>query len=374
MSSPVPYLDFQQFKIEELIKKYDFFSTNKLFAEVYKVQQKENGHFYIANVSRPEDKDDDEQSPMRMTKIIYNIDYPSVLEIIGYSKAKFENELRTVVITEYYPNGNLSDMINSEKSGNPFPGWNMTKKLISIYGIASGILYMHMRNYIHRDLKPSKIVMDESLFPKIRGFNVLISCDDEAMEKHFKGTPEYMAPEILRREQSTKAMDVYSFAMIVYELITLKKPFEDIHNTNIIKILQRVQQGNMPEIDDSVPESFKKLIQQCWAQEPDERPTFNQIVHSLRTDPGFIIDGVNKDEYLDYIKYLDHYSIIKAKRRSSLSVSTEEEVQQLRDQLASKTDENNQLREEIEKLKRSLLEEKEKYNDAMQQLENLQKQ
>lgn len=372
MTNNLPFLDFDQFTNMTLIKKYDFFTTNKLFSEVYKIEEKETGEHFIANVSRPEESEETD-SPLLMANNVYNFDHPSLLKVIGYSKTKIDNVPRTVVITEYFSKGILSDYINSEKSGSPKAGWTNTKKLISIYGIASGLLYLHSHNFIHRDIKPSKILLDDSLFPVIRGFNVLIKSDDKDSEKVFKGNPEYMAPEILMREKSTKAMDVYSFAMVIYEIITLKKPFDDINHPNIIQVLQRVQQGKLPNLDESIPEAFRDLIQRCWSLDPEERPTFNEIVRLLRTDPDFIFDGVDKEEFFDYVKLLDHYQIIKTKRRSSLtSGSSNQEVQSLRELLVAKTSENNLLREEIENLKRSLNEQKEKLNVAMEQLHSLQ--
>ena len=371
MASDLPCIDFQQFDNITLIKKYDFFRTNKLFSEVYKIQEKETGEQFIANISRPEDTDTDAMPPLQMASNLYNLDHPSILKVIGYSKTEINNEKRMVVITEYFSNGILSDMITAERSGHPNPNWTNTKKLISIYGIASGLLYLHSHNFIHRDIKPSKILLDDSLFPVIRGFNVLIKCDDKNSEKEFKGTPEYMAPEILMREKSTKAMDVYSFAMIMYEVITNKKPFDDLKNPNVIQVLQRVQQGKMPLFDSSTPECFKELIQRCWNRDPEERPTFKEIIHLLRTNPDFIFDGVEKDEFFDYVKYLDHYQKITMRRRSSLTNGPLHEAQSLRDQLEAKTNENNHLKEEIEKLKRSLNEERQKLDVAVKQLESL---
>lgn len=371
MTNQVPYLDFEKFEKLDLVKKYDFFRTNKLFEEVIKIKDIESGEIFIANISRPEDSEK-EEAPLRMAKIVYNLDHPSILEILGYSKIQTEDEKRTVVITDYFSNPILSEIINAEKTGKPVPGWNNTKKLITIYGIASGILYLHKHNLIHRDIKPSKILMDDQLLPKIRGFNLLINCEDKAREKQIKGTPEYMAPEILTREPSTKAMDVYSFGMIMYELITLKKPFEDIHNPNVIQVLQRVKQGRMPSFDDSTPDSYRNLIQRCWAENPEERPTFDEIVRSLRTDKAFLIDGVDKEEYMNYIRFLDHYTIIKDRRKSALNFirrSSVNETQILKTQIALKTNENELLKEEIKKLKQSLAEEMAKCRDAMAQLE-----
>ena len=72
------------------------------------------------------------------------------------------------------------------------------------------------------------IIFDDSFFPKIRNFNLIINTNDESAKKPIKSSTEYTAPEIFMREPSTKAMDVYSFGMLVYEMVTHNHPFGEI--------------------------------------------------------------------------------------------------------------------------------------------------
>lgn len=359
MTIEAPFLDFENFNKLDLIKKYEYFHTNKVFSEVYTVQQKNNGKIYLANISRPEEKKNHSKAFKRVVNILPQLNHPSILHFIGYSKFNQDGKSHSAVITDYYPNGTLNDMLIAEKLGKPVSGWNDTKKLIALYGIASGMAYLHSKNILHRNLKPTSILMDNSFYPKIRNFNLLIKCDDESRKKPIKGTPEYMACEIIMREPSSKPMDVYSFAMIAYEIVTLRHPFEEIENLNIIRILQKVRNGQYPEFNDSTPKAFRKLIERCWAKNPEERPTFDEITHLLRTDSAFITDGVEKDEYFEYVKYVDNFSNEIRKENINKCLS-EEDAKIINEEIQKKTEENVHLQKEIEILKRNLDEEKKK--------------
>lgn len=368
MTLEAPLLDFQNFKKLELIKKTEYHYVNKLFCEQYRVQQKDTGKIYTANISRPEETQKTSKTFNRVVNILAKLNYPSLLKFVGYSKINQDDISQSAVITEYFPNITLDDMIKSEKSGHPISGWNDTKKLISIYGIASGMAYLHSKNILHRNLKPEHILMDESFYPKIRGYNLLINCNDKSIMKPIKCSPEYMAPEIIMREQSSKPMDVYSFAMTIYEIITLNHPFEEIENLNVIHILKKVNKGEMPEFPSSTPKAFQDLIERCWAKNPEERPTFDEIVFLLRTDPEFISKNVNKEEYKNYINLLDE-STRDEEEKEITNFITEEDEKVLKKQIQMKNEENKHLRHEIKNLKKKLHEEKEKLKKAIEQKE-----
>ena len=84
------------------------------------------------------------------------MNHPSVLKFIGYT---LKND-KPIFITEYMKNGTLQDIIDSERNSISPEYWDATQKLITIYGIASGMSYLHSHNVIHRDLKPANILID----------------------------------------------------------------------------------------------------------------------------------------------------------------------------------------------------------------------
>ena len=92
--------------------------------------------------------------------------------------------------------------------------------------------------------------------------------------------------------------------IIVYEIMCNKIPFNEIINKNQV-INEVVNNSYRPKINDDLPESYRKLIENCWAQEPSERPSFDDIVYVLRMDSGFITKEINEEYYRKYINMID---------------------------------------------------------------------
>lgn len=100
--------------------------------------------------------------------ILTKFNSPFILKWYGYSLKDFENDSNPTVITEFCENGSLKNLLeNRVSNSNEF---NDTKKLMLIYGIASGMAHVHSKNVIHQDLKPSNIYLNEYLLPKISNF------------------------------------------------------------------------------------------------------------------------------------------------------------------------------------------------------------
>ena len=169
--------------------------------------------------------------------------------------------------------------------------------------------YLHSHDIIHRDLKPANILEDDFLFPKIADFGLskTIHTNAESMSTDstigLKGTFIYLPPESWDYYQYTKAGDVYAFAIIVYEILTLQIPFEGLTYGMICKKVS--VNGDRPEFKYPIPDCYHSLIARCWAQDPEERPTFEQIVEELKNNDEFITDCVDKDEFLDYVDMID---------------------------------------------------------------------
>jgi len=171
--------------------------------------------------------------------------------------------------------------------------------LLSIaLGLARGIEFLHKRSIVHRDLKPGNCLLTTTNVPKICDFGVSRSIEDGTAHMTRIGTPAFMAPEILRGDAYSEKCDVYSFAMIVWQMTSGAAPFQtpkkrkddneddeddkpdaaDAFNV----ILKAAIEHRRPPVDTArVPEALATLIDEMWHQLPHARPSFSTIVTRL---------------------------------------------------------------------------------------------
>ena len=101
-----------------------------------------------------------------------------------------------------------------------------------------------------------------------------------------QGSPLWMAPEVATQNYGFKA-DVFSFGMVMYELLTCKFPWhDDPRMVWTMKIVRAIMQGERPTINDEcvvhAPDGFVDLMKQCWKTNPKERPTFDEVLLALK--------------------------------------------------------------------------------------------
>lgn len=172
------------------------------------------------------------------------LNHPTIIKLIRYSQTDFYNDSKPVIVTEYFPNKSLFEVLEQIRHGTAIPEWNDTKKLINIYGIATGMQYSPANNLIHRDLKTQNILIDEYLYPRITDFGLskILHQNLDSMSiqsvNDYKGTPAFFSPEIWDSKNYSKSSDVYAFGFIVYELITGDLPFINMSSIDIDMMVQ----------------------------------------------------------------------------------------------------------------------------------------
>lgn len=277
------------------------------FGKVYVISNADETKSYAAKIFKNNIQYDFHQL-RREVEILSKLNHPAILQFITFGQHNFKKKIKPVLVTELAQKKTLCDIINDERLSLASEQWTLTQKLIVIYGIASAMAFLHENRIIHRDLKPDNILMDENFNPKVADFGlskVLHQNEDSISMQSMsgvKGTPMYMSPEALTKGEYTKEGDVYSFAMIAYQIMTSERLLND---KNIATFSDRIQKGERPQFSVPIPHPFKELIESAWSQNPADRPTFSEIVEQLRTNESFITDEIDQDQFLDYIDYLD---------------------------------------------------------------------
>ncbi|OHS98877.1 hypothetical protein TRFO_34779 [Tritrichomonas foetus] len=277
------------------------------YADVYGVTDRRNKQYYAAKISLEKLKEEiDKISFEREVTIFSKLKHAAFVGFVGFSPKDFRGKSHTVIITEYVPNGSLATVIEKPDSRLYKGKWNDTLKLINIYGIASGMAYLHENHIIHRDMKPENVLLDANYYPRITDFGLskIFDANSSNYQSMNGGTCQYMAPEIITDDHYNTSVDVYAYGVLVYELYTSSFAYA---NLPLAQIMSRVSYGYRPTIPDSIAPAYRELIEKCWAQSSDERPTFKEVVKILETEEGFITPKVDRQQFHDYINYVKNF-------------------------------------------------------------------
>ncbi|CAL5422217.1 unnamed protein product [Camellia sinensis] len=157
------------------------------------------------------------------------------------------------------------------------------RRLSMAYDVAKGMNYLHNCNppIVHRDLKSPNLLVDKKYTVKVCDFGLSrLKANTFLSSKSAAGTPEWMAPEVLRDEPSNEKSDVYSFGVILWELMTLQQPWSNLNASQVVAAVGF--KGNRLEIPRDINPLIASIIKACWANEPWKRPSFASIMESLR--------------------------------------------------------------------------------------------
>ena len=215
-------------------------------------------------------------------QIFITCDNPFILPFIGFS-----NAYPFILVTPFCAKGDLFSHLYNEV----YDPLSPTQKNLIAMGIANGMSRCHELNVIHRDLKSLNILLDDDYLPKICDFGVsrFITKSTDPLTQYI-GTAQWTAPEIYQTSTYNNKVDVYSFGMILYELVTDLPPFYKDPPNDIPRL---ILQEHRPRLKKTVPPNLSMLIEACWNQDPNQRPTFYQI-YKLFESKRVIFNGADK--------------------------------------------------------------------------------
>ncbi|KAF2073936.1 hypothetical protein CYY_004760 [Polysphondylium violaceum] len=261
ISSNVTMINYPDVKVEKEIGKGHF---SKVLRGMWKGKEVA---IKKLNIGKDKDKEEMMNEFKAEVELLGSLQHPNLVTCYGYTINPM------CILMEYLPTGNLFDLIHSREQ-------KLDSALILqfAFDIARGMQHLHTRNIIHRDLKSSNLLLDKH-------FNIKIADLGIARETSFTqtmttiGTVAWTAPEILRHESYNQKADVYSFGIVIWELLTGQEPYEGIPpmNAGILVASKELR----PELPENCDANWKKLVVWCWTEDPNKRPSFEEITNYL---------------------------------------------------------------------------------------------
>ncbi|CAH2037044.1 unnamed protein product [Thlaspi arvense] len=182
------------------------------------------------------------------------------------------------IVTEFLPRGSLYRLIHR-----PNNQLDERKRLRMALDAARGMNYLHSCNpvIVHRDLKSPNLLVDKNWVVKVCDFGLSrMKLSTYLSSKSTAGTAEWMAPEVLRNEPADEKCDVYSYGVILWELFTLQQPWGKMNPMQVVGAVGF--QHRRLEIPDFVDPGIADIIRKCWQTDPRLRPSFAEIMASLK--------------------------------------------------------------------------------------------
>ncbi|VAH33296.1 unnamed protein product [Triticum turgidum subsp. durum] len=224
-------------------------------------------------------------------KALAKIRHKNVAKIAGFCYAEGE----VSVIYEYFQKGSLQDMICAPKFA---VGWNDRLKVA--LGVAQGLAYLHhdyTPRLLHRDLKSSNVLLADEFEPRVAGFGIHRVVGEKAYRSSLDSDFNdkcYIAPEQNFTKSPTNLMDVYSFGVILLELVTgrpaeqpASKDCSDIvswvrRRINLIDGASQILDPSIPRTEQQGMKAALELAVRCTSVKPDQRPDMYAVVRSLQ--------------------------------------------------------------------------------------------
>jgi serine/threonine protein kinase len=275
--------------------------------EVWLCREKKTGREVAIKTLSPIVDLRDSKLFLREVTIAIRVNLPGVVKMVGFqlpSATRGESGCEgAAIITEYMPNGSLEEVIRKTRNSGATENFGATEIMKCIFGIAITMAEVHSKGVIHRDLNLSNVFLDANFEPHIADFGLSRMYHHSLQMTMAIGTPIFMAPELINEtdESYDQRVDVYAYGVLLYRLFTPNMDLDDGQSTRsiqqmMVRILRGVRFKRVPEI----PAAFWELIQRCWAQLPDNRPSFKNIVELLQTNNELILTETDMDEYQRY--------------------------------------------------------------------------
>ncbi|EPS58736.1 hypothetical protein M569_16077, partial [Genlisea aurea] len=268
---------------------HDFLIGSGGFGDVYKADLKDGSTVAIKKLIHVSTQGDREFTAEMET--IGKVKHRNLVPLLGYCKVGEER----LLVYEYMKNGSLEDVLHDRKKAGIRLNWAARRKIA--VGAARGLAFLHhncIPYIIHRDMKSSNVLLDENLEARVSDFGMAREVND--MDTHLSvstlaGTPGYVPPEYYQSFRCSTKGDVYSYGVVLLELLTGRKPTDamEFGDNNLVGWVKQRVKTRISDVFDSAllkedPNLEVELLQHlkvacaCLDDRPGKRPTMIQVI------------------------------------------------------------------------------------------------
>ncbi|XP_078130331.1 mitogen-activated protein kinase kinase kinase 7 isoform X2 [Sander vitreus] len=198
------------------------------------------------------------------------VNHPNIVKLYGSCNNP------VCLVMEYAEGGSLYNVLHGAE---PLPYYTASHAMSWCFQCSQGVAYLHgmkPKALIHRDLKPPNLLLVAGgTVLKICDFGT--ACDIQTHMTNNKGSAAWMAPEVFEGNNYSEKCDVFSWGIILWEVITRRKPFDEIGGP-AFRIMWAVHNGTRPPLIKNLPKPIESLMTRCWSKDPSQRPSMEEIV------------------------------------------------------------------------------------------------
>ena len=283
------------------------------FSDVYQAERQLDQKLVALKIIKIYDIMDKEtvQKCLQEVDLLKKVSHPNIVKYFDSFMA--DNEL--FIAIEWADKGDVKKLIKKFKQ----EGDLIDECHIIQYTreIAGALQHMHEQRVIHRDLKPANILIFSDGTFKLGDLGLGRSLSKETIKAFSRvGTPLYMAPEVINNKGYDFKSDNWSLGCVVYELVTLRSPFQTNEKISVMDLFKVITQGQFKEIDDPKYKTAKLIVNGLIKTNPNERMELNDVIkicneylskqeEKPKFDPFIIMDDIN--EKLRLLNYENNF-------------------------------------------------------------------
>jgi serine/threonine protein kinase len=240
------------------------------------------------------------------------------------------------VSMEYVPGRTLKEMETAEKTLPLGRGLAIAKK------ICRGLAAAHRFGILHRDLKPENVIVTRDETPKLMDFGIAVEKSvsrGEEKEDTVPGTPQFLAPELLRGGAPGVLTDVYAMGVLLFEMFTGRVPFDD---NDVSRLVRRIIVENPPKAETlrpDLPPELLSILDRAIAKDPEARfPDADALADAISAFEGSVLDRVLAEVSVTRAKMVKLMVILEANKSLAATVDPTETLKIILKTATSETD------------------------------------